>query len=167
MSHSFPSGGAVSARPLRRVALRTPWLALASLVLVAGTGFAGGGYFPSTWGWPLLAAGWVAALALLADEPVALSRPAVAAATLLAALAVWTAASAAWSIDVTQTVLEAERTSVYVAALLAALLWARRHPERLLHGVFGGAALLCGWALVTRLVPDRFGVVDPISGYRD
>jgi O-Antigen ligase/Tetratricopeptide repeat len=166
MAHTLTSAGVSSARLSRAAVSRVPWLAVASLLLVAGTGFAGGGYFPSSWGWPALAAAWAAALALLADDAVSLGRLGAAAAALLATLAAWTAFGAVWSIDVTQTVLEAERTSVYAAALLAALLWARRHPERLLHGVWGAAVLLCGWALVTRLVPDRFGVVDPISRYR-
>src|SRR2546425_1711154 len=103
MSLSFPSAGLVSARPLRRAVLRAPWLALASLALVAGTGFAGGGYFPSSWGWPALAAAWAAGLALLADDAVSLGRLGAAAAALLAALAAWTAIGAIWSIDVTQT----------------------------------------------------------------
>jgi hypothetical protein len=166
MSQPFSLSGAVSARPFRAVAAGTPWLAIAGLCLVAGTGFAGGGYFPSSWGWPTVAAAWAAAVALLTGERAALGRLGAAAAVLLVAVAGWTALSTIWSIDVTESVLEAQRTAVYAAALLAALLWARRRPEQLLHGVWAAAALLGGWALVTRLVPDRFGVVDPISGYR-
>ena len=144
---------------------RAPWLTLATVALIAGTGFAGGGYFPSSWGWPTLAAGWAAALAALGAER-GLSRLGALGALLLVVLIVWTAVSAAWSLDVTQSLLEAQRTAVYAAAVLAALLWAGPRPARLLAGVWGGAALLCLWALVTRLVPDRFGVVDTISGYR-
>ncbi len=144
---------------------RLPWLTLATTALVAGTGFAGGGYFPSSWGWPLLAAGWAAALAALGAER-GLPRAGAAAAGLLVALCIWTAASAIWSLDVTQSLLEAQRTAVYAAAVLAAILWAGARPGRLLTGVWGAAALLCLWALITRLVPDRFGVVDTISGYR-
>jgi hypothetical protein len=144
---------------------RVPWLTLATVALVAGTGFAGGGYFPSSWGWPLLAAGWAAALAALGAER-GLGSIGAAASLLLVALSLWTALSAIWSLDVTQSLLEAQRTSVYAAAVLAALLWARERPARLLTGVWAAAALLCLWALITRLVPDRFGVVDTISGYR-
>ena len=46
------------------------------------------------------------------------------------------------------------------------IFWARRDSVPLLHGVWAASVLLCGWGLVTRVVPDRFGVVDPISGYR-
>jgi hypothetical protein len=166
MSQPFSLSGAVAARPFRAAAFGTPWLAIAGLCLVAGTGFAGGGYFPSSWGWPTVAAAWAAAVALLTGERAALGRLGAAAAVLLAAVAGGTALSAIWSIDVTESVLEAQRAALYATALLTALLWARRRPEQLLHGVWAAAALLCGWALVTRLVPDRFGVIDPISGYR-
>ncbi len=166
MFELLPAPVAQPTRHSLAVALRVPWLALASCTLVAGTGFAGGGYFPSSWGWPTLAAGWAAALALLARSEASLSRAGAAAAALLAGLAAWTALGAIWTLNVTQTALAAERTAVYAAALLAALLWARQHPERLLHGVWAAATLLCGWGLTTRLIPDRFGVVDPISGYR-
>ncbi len=166
MADLLSAAGVASARLSRAVTVRIPWLALATLALVAGTGFAGGGYFPGSWGWPTLAAGWAAALVLLVDGRTALGRLGSAYAVLLAALTSWIALGALWSLDVTQTVLEAERTAVYVAAVLAALLWGRRNPVQLVHGVWGASVLLCGWGLVTRVVPDRFGVVDPISGYR-
>jgi O-antigen ligase len=151
---------------LRGAVRGSPWLALSTAALVAGTGFANGGYFPSSWGWPTTAAAFLAAVTLLTAEKRSIGLVGCAAVSLLAALTVWTVLSSIWSIDVTQTVLEAERTTVYVAALLAALIYAQRSPERLLHGVWAAATLLCGWGLVTRLVPDRFGVVDPISGFR-
>jgi hypothetical protein len=166
MASSLTSAGVSSARLSRAASSRVPWLTLAVLTLVAGTGFAGGGYFPSSWGWPIVGAAWAAGLMLLTDTTTGLGRLAATAVASLAALAAWTALGTIWSIDVTQSVLEAERTLVYVAALLAALLSARRHPERLAHGVWAAASILCGWALVTRLVPDRFGVIDPISRYR-
>jgi O-antigen ligase/polysaccharide polymerase Wzy-like membrane protein len=166
MADLLSAAGMATARLSRAATLRIPWLALATLALVAGTGFAGGGYFPGSWGWPTLAAGWAAALALLVDERSTLGRLGSAYAALLAALAAWVALGALWSVDVTQTLHEAERTAVYVSAVLAALLWARRDSVPLLHGVWIASVLLCGWALVTRVVPDRFGVVDPISGYR-
>jgi O-antigen ligase len=149
-----------------RLAVGRRWVTVGAFALVAGTGFAKGGYFPESWGWPTLGAAWAAALAVLARERIALTRTAATAAALLAALTGWTALSVVWSIDVTQSVLEAERTAVYAAALLAALLWAGRRPERLVHGAWAAISVLCGWALLTRLVPDRFGVVDAISGYR-
>lgn len=152
-------------RALRFVAGRH-WVTAGAFALVAGTGFARGGYFPGSWGIPTLGAAWAVALATLGRERTALSRTAAAAATLMAALSVWTAMSFAWSVDRTQTALEAERGALYAAALLAALLWAGRRPERLAHGAWAAIAVLCGWALLTRFVPDRFGVVDEVGGYR-
>jgi hypothetical protein len=154
------------ARRLGTSVLRVPWVTLGVLALVAATGFANGGYFPSSWGWSTLAAGWAAALALVAGGRGALGRAGGVAAGGLAGFSVWTALSVAWSDNPTATVLAAERTSVYLAAFLAALLWARDRPERLLHGAWAAGVVLAGWALLTRLVPDRWGVTDPISGYR-
>lgn len=159
-----------AAVPLRRaLALVTGrhWVTVGAFALVAGTGFASGGYFPESWGWPTLGAAWAAGLAVVGRrERNALSRTATAAAGLLVALTAWTLLGVVWSIDVTQTVLEAERTAVYAAALLAALLWAGKRPERLLHGTWAGISAICAWALLTRLVPDHFGAVIPIASYR-
>jgi hypothetical protein len=149
-----------------RLASGPYWVTVGAFVLVAGTGFASGGYFPESWGWPMLGAAWAAGLAALGRERTALSRTATAAAVVLAAITVWTLLGVIWSIDVTQTVLEVQRTAVYCAALLAALLWAGRRPERLVHGTWAAIVVLCGWALLTRLVPDRFGVIDTIAGNR-
>jgi hypothetical protein len=138
---------------------------LGVFALVAATGFAGGGYFPSSWGWSTLGAGWAAALALVSGKG-ALGRAGAIAAVALAAFCVWTVVSVGWSGDPTASVLSAERTVVYLAAFLAALLWARDRPERLLHGAWAAGVVLGGWALLTRLVPDRWGITDVISGYR-
>ena len=143
-----------------------PWVTLGSFALVAATGFSGGGYFPGSWGWATLGAAWTAAAVLLGREQTRLARPAAAAAALLGALTAWTALSFLWSADVTQTALEAERTAVYAAALLAVVLCARHRPERVVHGVWLAITALCVWGLATRLVPDRWGVIDTISGYR-
>ncbi|MHB8651266.1 MAG: O-antigen ligase family protein [Gaiellaceae bacterium] len=146
--------------------MRARWPTLGAFALVTATGFAQGGYFPGSWGWTTLACAWAAAAALVARERVEPSKPALATAALLACFALWTTLSAFWSVDVTDTVLEAERVTVYVAAFLAAVLWARDRPERLLHGAWAGATVLCAWGLATRLVPDRWGVIDTLSGYR-
>ena len=163
MTGRFPAALALP----RTVGVRRPaWTTLGSFALVAATGFAGGGYFPGSWGWATLGAAWTAAAILLGRDQTELARPAAAAAALLGALTAWTALSFLWSTDVTQTALEAERTAVYAAALLAAVLCARHRPERIVHGTWLAITALCGWGLATRLVPDRWGVVDAISGYR-
>lgn len=148
------------------VAAGRHWLTVGAFALVAGTGFANGGFFPASWGWVTLGAGWAAAAALLATEHAALSRPALAVSAALAALTLWTLASAIWSSDGTATALEAERTAVYAAVILAAAVCARLRPERLLHGTWFGIVCLCVAGLATRLVPDRWGVIDNISGNR-
>lgn len=58
--------------------------------LVAGFAAAGGGYFPTAWGWTALAPMWVAALALVLSPAIELTR------LELGALAGWTAL-AAWT----------------------------------------------------------------------
>lgn len=151
-----------------------PWAArvrgagvtVGAFALIAGTGFANGGYFPGPWGWTTLGAAWAAAAALVARDNVRLSRAAMPASASLTLLTVWTALSVLWSTSVTDTVLEAERTAVYAAALLAAVACAGRWPQRLLGGAWAAIVCLCSWGLLTRLVPDRWGVDDTISGYR-
>lgn len=140
--------------------------ASSSFVFLTAAGAAQGGYFPGSWGWLTLAAGWAAIVVLVLDEAPAVSRSGVAFVSLLAAYALWTLASTLWSVDTTSTVLEGQRDLVYVATVLAALLVGRGSPGALLAGVWASATALCTYALATRLVPDRFGVFDPIAGYR-
>ena len=82
-------------------------------------------------------------------------------------LAVWIAVSTIWSADETRSILEAERALVYLAAASAVLLIARTAAiPHLLGGVLAGATAISGYALGTRLFPERLGAFDPISGYR-
>jgi O-antigen ligase len=102
------------------------------LVLVPALGLVQGGFHPDAWVWSGALAAWAGALAVvLSDEPGALRRawPWAAAAV---GLALWTLASALWSVDTAQSVLEARRTLVYAAVVLALLLLARRGATRLL-----------------------------------
>ena len=68
-----------------------------ALVAVATLAFADGGFDPTVWGWGALALAWVAAAALLFRERVDLSRLPLVQLAALAAFAVWTGLSAAWS----------------------------------------------------------------------
>jgi len=73
----------------------------------------------------------------------------------------------AWAPGRAQPILEAQRTLVYVSALLALLLLAGRSSvEPLLAGTSAGITLLCAYGLGTRLFPERLGIFDPASGYR-
>ncbi|HVV59194.1 MAG TPA: O-antigen ligase family protein [Gaiellaceae bacterium] len=152
--------------PLAAARSRRLLAGTAAAVLLTAAGAAHGSYFAGSWGWLTVACAWAALLALVADADVALPRLGGWTLAAWAAVAAWTLVTVAWSVDVTQTVLEVQRTLVYVAAFAAAVLLARRTPAALIAGTLAAIAALCTYALATRLVPDRFGVVDAISGYR-
>jgi hypothetical protein len=137
-----------------------------SFVFLVSAAAAHGGYFAGSWGWLTLAAAWAVVLALVLDAEAGLSRAGVAFTGLLAAYALWSLLSALWSVDATSSVLEAQRNLVYVAGALAALLLARRSAFAVVVATWLAISCISGYALVTRLVPDRFGSVDPISDYR-
>src|SRR5205823_4125492 len=82
------------------------------------------------------------------------------------AFTVWTASSTVWSTNVTQSVLEAERTLVYVCVLLALfVIGGRRNVSLLLGGALGGITLVATYALATRFFPERFGF-ESLAGSR-
>jgi hypothetical protein len=139
---------------------------IGAFVLVAAVAFDQGGYFPGPWGWTIVGVSWAAIAALVMRPRVYLGRPAIAVAALLAAFTVWTALSSIWSLSPTQSALETQRVAVYAAAFVAAALWVRRSPEGLLTGVWSAISVVCSWSLLTRLVPERFGVDYVISGNR-
>ncbi len=100
------------------------------LVLVPALGLTQGGFSPDTWVWAGALAAWATALAVvLSDDPGALRRalPWLACA---GGLLVWTLASAIWSVHATQSVLDARRTLVYAAVLLALVTLSRRGSGR-------------------------------------
>jgi O-antigen ligase len=139
---------------------------LLALLIITPLAAANGGYWPTAWSWSSLALLWIAGVALVLRVP-ALGRLEVATLGALLGLAAWIAASTLWSSNVGQTVLEVQRALVYVAAVAAALLILRGSSYKaLLIGAWGAAALVCGYALLTRLFPERLGFYDPIAGYR-
>jgi O-antigen ligase len=134
------------------------------LVLVPALGAVQGGFHPDTWVWAGALAAWAAALGIvLTDRPGALRAtwrwPAIATALLL-----WTLASALWSANARQSVLEARRTVVYAAVVLALVVLARRQAARTLvaatHIAITG---LLAYALLRYLFSPR--VYDPFEGY--
>jgi hypothetical protein len=138
-----------------------------AFLLVLGLGFDDGGFKATSWGWS-------AVLLLLGVAAVAASglamRPSKLEAAFLGALGglvAWTLMSAAWSLDLTSTLFDAERVLVYVAATGALLLVARRGSrEFVLAGTLAGASVLCLAGLVDVLVgTDAPGAVsaDPRS----
>jgi O-Antigen ligase len=85
----------------------------------------------------------------------------------LGLLTAWTWLSLTWSDDVDQTVLEGQRTLLYLAGAAALVLLVRRDSvAQLLGGAATGIVLASGYGLATRLFPDRLGVYDPTAGYR-
>jgi hypothetical protein len=134
---------------------------------IAIFGFASGGYYPTAWGWGALVALWLSATYLVLGTA---TRPAPLALTMLggvALLSAWTWLSLVWSDDVDQTVLEGQRTLLYVAVAGALALVVRRvDVEALLGGTLVGIFLPAGYGLLTRLFPDRIGVFEEIAAYR-
>ena len=129
--------------------------AIVSGLTVGVLGLAGGGYRVPTWGWATLAflAGSVAVLVALGLPR--LSRLEIVFLGGLAVLCVWTLASAGWSLDRAQAVLESQRILLYVAGSLALLLAARRSSvSHLLGGVLTAVTVVCATALSMRLFPD-------------
>lgn len=139
-------------------------LAFAAVTAIAA---ASGGYFPTTWNWATLGFAWAAALALAFRDHEAWGRRELLLLVALLALAGWTALSTLWSLDATQSVLEAQRALVYLTAALALVALVRRgeHPA-VLGGVLAGIVAISTYALATRLFPDRLGYYDPAAGYR-
>jgi hypothetical protein len=145
----------------RRAAVVVAGLALAPILVVNG------GYFPTAWGWTAVGFAWAAALAVLLARVPQLSRLEWIFIIGLSSLALWTAASFAWSISPTQTTLETQRILAFVAAALAVLVVVTPRDVHLLLGAAAVAAtVVCTYALATRLFPDRIGTFDPIAGYR-
>ena len=120
--------------------------------MLAGLGFADGGYFPRAWG--------IAAVLLSAAVAIGLFRTRLigrfeqAFALGVVALLVFTGLSLAWTSSVTLTMLELERTAVYVVLVAALVLLATRADE-LLYGLVAAATLIATWALFEHLVLDR------------
>jgi hypothetical protein len=140
---------------------------LAPAALVAGLAVAGGGYFPTSWNWAALLAGWVVAIALVVRRSATIGRLELAQVVGLACLAGWTWLSLAWSATPTQTVLEGQRALVLPLAVAATLVFVRRDRVTLLTGgLLAAIAIVSLYSLGTRLIPDRLGQFDPVAGSR-
>lgn len=126
-----------------------------------------GGYFPSSWGWSAIATLWVLGLWLVVGVRIDVGSLDAWLAGAFAAFTGWVALSIIWSDSATPSVLEVERAVLYMSALAAALVLARRSGAQLLAaGVVTAIGLVALYSLSTRLFPDRLGVFDSFSGYR-
>jgi O-antigen ligase len=147
---------------------RTYVLALAVGALVTAANASQGGYFSQSWGWIALAFLIPTSILLIVDGASAPGRLRASFAALMVAFGVWIALSAAWSISSAASIRELERMLVYVAVALAVTLILRRGDgPAVLAGAALGVTLICGYALATRLLPDRLhSYDDPANSYR-
>ena len=147
---------------------RTYLLAAAVGALVTAANASQGAYFSQSWGWVALAFLVPTSILLIVDGVSVPGRLRASFAVLIVALGVWIALSATWSISSAASIREVERMLVYVAlALAVALLLRRGDGPAVLAGVALGVALICAYALATRLLPDRLDTYDdPTNSYR-
>jgi hypothetical protein len=132
--------------------------AAGAFALVAALGFDGGGYAPPAWGWSSVAV--FAVLAILIACGVGRPRPAaLVLVAALAGLAAWAAASILWSSHLSASILDVERTLLYVGA--ASLFVLARPGPALLTGVLGAVTLLAASGLAT--VEDGLRLAEPIG----
>jgi O-antigen ligase len=148
--------------------VRTGVIAAAIAAIVTAANASQGAYFSQSWGWVALAFLVPTTVLLILDRVRAPGRLRIAFAGFMGALAVWIALSSLWSISPPASVRELERMIVYVAVALAVGLVLRRGDgPGVLTGVLVGCALVSGYAVATRLFPDRLDTYDdPVSYYR-
>jgi O-antigen ligase len=152
---------------VRALASRVGWPSvvpgLVAISVLTSIGVADGGLFPRAWRLGTLALVCIAGAALLARRRVGLGWAEWLVVGALVAYTGWTAASGAWSGDVSAAFLNAERSLVYPAAMLAALLVTDRFSLiQLLGGVLAGATAVCGYGLGIYLFTSP--PLDPIQG---
>src|SRR5436309_107973 len=120
------------------------------LALVGGVALDNGGFDATAWGWSTLLPLVIVGTALVlgrARSPHGLARAFLG---LLGAFTAWTWLSAAWSNDVSASVLDAERLLLYLAAVAAFLLLERSQVTRFLAGLLASVSLVAVWALSLR-----------------
>lgn len=138
---------------VRNAALRRDALpSVVVFVALVGLAFENGGFFPRAWTTASVALLWVTALALLLAARVELNSAERMWIGLLAGLFAWTALSTAWSVNHTESVLDARRDLLYLAAVVAILLLTtRRSGDDLLMAVWAAIVVVVTYALVRYL----------------
>jgi O-antigen ligase/polysaccharide polymerase Wzy-like membrane protein len=125
------------------------------LVLVPALGLLQGGFHPDTWVWAGALCAWAGCVALVLGSTGRLSRD-FWWIVLGAALLGWTLASALWSAEPAQSVLDARRTLVYASVALAFVVLARRGASGiLLAATHAGVTALVVYALARYLFGSR------------
>jgi hypothetical protein len=152
-AHSEPVRGTV----WRRKAVAPALVGVTVLALAASDG----GYFATAWGWSAVLLCWVVGIGVIVGVPPTLTRLQWTMLGGLALLATWSAASALWSIAPAESVLDAERGLLYTAAAAAFVLLVQPGAgASVLSSLALAVTLTDGYALATRLFPDRLGVYD-------
>jgi hypothetical protein len=142
-------------------------LGLTACLVVGGLAFANGGYFPVSWGWSGLALLLLAAIGLALGVAVELGVLDWLFFGSLAGLTLWISLSLLWTSSVPGTVLEVERTLVYLAAGIVGLVLVRRSSvPALLFSVWAAITVVSAYGLARRLFPDQLGSFDPLAGGR-
>ena len=112
-------------------------------VALVGLAFENGGFFPRAWTTASVALLWVAALVLLLAARIELSSLERMWIGLLAGLLAWTALSTAWSVNHTESVLDARRDLLYLAAVVTVLLLATcRSGDDILTAVWAAVVVV-------------------------
>lgn len=154
-------------RDLEVLAARIGWPQISpglfAFGLLASVGIADGGLLPRTWRLAAFATFAVAAAALLAREQVRVRRLGWIALATLVALGLWIGLSATWSIQPTTSVFEAERASLYVAAVFAILVLVERCSlAHLIAGALAGITVASAYGLALYLFTSP--PLDPFQG---
>jgi len=155
----------------RREAARAPWLwptLLVAGVLCFVVFVAGGGLKLSTMttveiSLTLVGAALVAAVLLLMPRQAQQGAPGSWALALLAAFTALTAFSIVWSVSPDASYRDTGRMLAYTAVFGAAIVLARAFPRRfgaIIGGATLAAAIVCGYALLTKVFPDQLDASD-------
>ncbi len=140
-------------------------VAAIAFVATSALAFNRSGYYPTAWGWIALAAAALVCLPLLRTS-VSISRLDCVVLAAFVALVGLVALSSLWGAPA-RGILEAERAAMYALVLAALLAGIRRSSiEALLVGTWAGSAVASGYGLLTRLLPERLGVFDPLARIR-
>ena len=140
------------------------WLpGLVGFCVLAADGIAAGAYLPRAWRLTTFALAVLTVAALIGRSRVELARVERWCLAAFAALVVWTAFSSQWSFHPRTSLLEGERTLLYLTAAAALLVCVERSSlPLLLAGALAGMTTICAYGLVTYLVHGR--VYHPIEG---
>jgi O-antigen ligase len=145
-----------------RIATFLPGFAIITVVA-----FADSGYFRETWVWTTLALSSLIWIVLLLRDKIVLGRLDIAGPVALACFVGWVGLSAAWSPAPTDSLQEAERGLIYVAAYLAFVLLVERDRLReYLAGIAVAVTVVAAYGLGERLVGQEPASRDPIQGTR-